>query len=170
MEYKIANIVVSGHLGSQINLEKLLDLENFSYDPKHYHGGYLKLSNGLTVTIYRTGKYIIPGIKMLEDIEPSFDEMVQYLSNLIDVSKAEKPKIRNLVVSGKLEEKPSLEELAVKLSNVEYDPEQFPGLILKFNRSPTVLLFNSGRFVIVGAKNMGEIEKTIRKLRELVSV
>ncbi|WP_457753808.1 hypothetical protein [Thermococcus sp.] len=168
MEYKIVNIVVSGHLGSQINLEKLLELDNFSYDPEYYHGGYLRLSNGLSVTIYRTGKYIIPGVKRLEDIESSFDEMIRYLSKFIDVSNAEKPKIRNLVISGKLEEKLSLEELAIKLPNVEYDPEQFPGLILKFNRSLTVLLFNSGRFVVVGAKSLEEAKNAIKKLKELL--
>lgn len=96
--------------------------------------------------------------------------MIQYLSKFIDVSNAEKPKIRNLVVNGELEEKFNLEELAIKLPNVEYDPEQFPGLIFKLNKSKslTVLLFNSGRFVVVGAKSLEEAESAIKKLKELL--
>ncbi|ASJ15076.1 TBP family protein [Thermococcus radiotolerans] len=170
IEYKIANIVVSGHLGTPLNLESLVTLDNFFYDPEYYHGGYLKLDNGLTVTIYRSGKYIIPGIKRLEDIETSFRGLVKYLAPYIDPSKVQKPQIRNLVISGDFHRTFALETLALKLPNVEYNPEQFPGLIVKLRGSITLLLFSSGRFVIVGAKSLEEVEKAIEKVKTWVLV
>ncbi len=170
MKYRIVNIVVSGNLGTKVILENLLfELGNFYYNPESYHGGYLKLSSGLTVTIYRTGKYIMQGIRNIEGIQTSFEEMKRILSRVIDTSRIEKPKIQNIVVSGEVGKILNLGKLAISLPyNVEYDPEQFPGLIIRVSKSLTVLLFSTGRFVIVGARDIDEIEKTIEELGKIL--
>jgi len=50
-----------------------------------------------------------------------------------------------------------------------YEPEQFPGLILR-NEKPkvTYLVFHSGKVVIAGSKSLQELEQAAEKLQELV--
>lgn len=166
MEYRVVNIVVSGSLGQRIDLNELAELGLIEYDPNYYHGGYLPIRNGVKATIYHSGKYIIPGIKKLDDIKTLFEIMKQKLSPHLDVSKMTPPRIQNLVVSGKLDcDNIGLEDLAMSLPNVEYNPEQFPGIILKLSKNGTVLLFSTGRFVIAGARSIDDVDKTIEKLK-----
>ena len=64
----------------------------------------------------------------------------------------------NIVVSSSLEHDIPLEKMATALSNTEYNPEQFPGLIHRMAVPKTViLLFASGRLVCTGAKKEDDV-------------
>lgn len=49
------------------------------------------------------------------------------------------------------------------LGHVVYDRRVFPGLILKMDRIG-ILLFRTGRMVVVGAKTVRDVEEVIRKI------
>jgi len=55
--------------------------------------------------------------------------------------------------------------MTVGPENVEYEPEQFPGLVYRI-RDPNVvcLLFSSGKMVMIGAKNDDDIERALKKV------
>ncbi len=63
-------------------------------------------------------------------------------------------KIENIVATVTLDQKLDLNAIARSVPNIEYDPEEFPGLILRLE-SPrlTALIFNSGKMVVTGAKS-----------------
>ncbi|MFQ5974702.1 MAG: TATA-box-binding protein [Candidatus Hydrothermarchaeales archaeon] len=55
-----------------------------------------------------------------------------------------------------------LESVAVALSNVEYEPEQFPGLVFHLDKPKTAaLIFGSGKIVCTGAKSIDEVKEAI---------
>lgn len=58
-----------------------------------------------------------------------------------------------------------LDYLDKVLPNVEYDPDQFPGLVLRLD-SPkvTALVFRSGRMVVTGAKSTATLIKAVKKI------
>jgi transcription initiation factor TFIID TATA-box-binding protein len=65
----------------------------------------------------------------------------------------------------------NLNELATKLQNVEYEPEQFPGLVYKLpptknNPQATFLLFSNGKIVCTGTKSEKEVHMALDKLIE----
>jgi transcription initiation factor TFIID TATA-box-binding protein len=63
-------------------------------------------------------------------------------------------KIENVVASASLFVEIPLEKVATKLINTEYNPEQFPGLVLRLvGEGITALVFSSGRIVCTGAKS-----------------
>ncbi len=73
--------------------------------------------------------------------------------------------IVNIVVSSSLEKDIPLEKMAATLPNTEYNPEQFPGLVLRIkNPKTSALIFSSGKIVCTGAKNLGEVEKSIQSI------
>jgi transcription initiation factor TFIID TATA-box-binding protein len=83
-----------------------------------------------------------------------------------------KVKIENVVVSASLHKEIPLETVARRLPNTEYNPEQFPGLVLRLNEEKgkriTALVFSSGKIVCTGTKSEDEVPRAIRMIiREL---
>jgi len=73
----------------------------------------------------------------------------------------------NIVVSTSLEHDIPLEKMAAVLSNTEYNPEQFPGLVIRIKDPKTsALIFGSGKVVCTGARSMEKVEESIQKIIE----
>ena len=167
---RIVNLVCSGDLKTIIDLEEIRKSGNnlFTYDPSKYHGGYISLSNCKAV-IYKSGKYIIVGLKSPNEVESAFFELKNFLSKFVDTSKAEKPKIMNMVAVGDLQTNIDLNKfsLILGLENVEYEPEQFPGLVYRYNKL-TALVFSSGKVVLTGARDINVLEVFFYHIKKLV--
>ena len=71
----------------------------------------------------------------------------------------------NIVVSTSLEHDIPLEKMAATLSNTEYNPEQFPGLVIRIKDPKTsALIFSSGKVVCTGARSMDKVEEAIKNI------
>src|SRR3989338_3206620 len=76
-------------------------------------------------------------------------------------------KVVNIVVSSSLGHDIPLEKMAATLSNTEYNPEQFPGLVIRIKEPKTsALIFSSGKVVCTGARTLDNVEKAIKKIIE----
>src|SRR3989344_3747493 len=74
-------------------------------------------------------------------------------------------KVVNIVVSTSLNHAIPLEKMAATLSNTEYNPEQFPGLVIRIKDTKTsALIFSSGKVVCTGAKSMKKVKESINKI------
>lgn len=73
--------------------------------------------------------------------------------------------IVNIVVSTSLEHDIPLERMAATLSNTEYNPEQFPGLVIRIKDPKTsALIFSSGKVVCTGARTLDKVDESIKKI------
>jgi transcription initiation factor TFIID TATA-box-binding protein len=71
----------------------------------------------------------------------------------------------NIVISTSLEHDIPLEKMAATLSNTEYNPEQFPGLVIRIREPKTsALIFSSGKVVCTGARTMEKVHESIEKI------
>jgi len=58
-----------------------------------------------------------------------------------------------------------LTKLAKTLSNTEYNPEQFPGLVLRVKEPKSaVLVFSSGNLVCTGTKSIIQVKEVIKEV------
>ena len=74
-------------------------------------------------------------------------------------------KIVNIVCSTSLEHDIHLIKLAETLSNTEYNPEQFPGLVLRVKKPKSaVLVFSSGNLVCTGTKSVAQVKEVIKQV------
>lgn len=74
-------------------------------------------------------------------------------------------KVVNIVVSTSLEHDIPLEKMAATLSNTEYNPEQFPGLVIRIKEPKTsALIFSSGKVVCTGARTLDKVEESIKRI------
>jgi len=73
--------------------------------------------------------------------------------------------IVNIVVSTSLEHDIPLEKMAATLSNTEYNPEQFPGLVIRIREPKTsALIFSSGKVVCTGARTLQKVEESLQQI------
>ncbi len=74
-------------------------------------------------------------------------------------------KIQNIVASTCLEHDIPLIKLAEALPNTEYNPEQFPGLVMRIKDPKTsALIFSSGKVVCTGAKSMTKVRESVEQI------
>ena len=71
-------------------------------------------------------------------------------------------KIQNIVATTALEKPVPLTKLARTQPNTEYNPETFPGLVLRVKEPKSaVLVFSSGNLVCTGTKSLSQVRKVI---------
>ncbi|MAG50799.1 TATA-box-binding protein [archaeon] len=74
-------------------------------------------------------------------------------------------KVVNIVASASLEHDIPLIKLAEALPNTEYNPEQFPGLVMRIkNPKTSALIFSSGKIVCTGAKSMAKVKESVVRI------
>jgi transcription initiation factor TFIID TATA-box-binding protein len=79
-------------------------------------------------------------------------------------------KIENIVASANLGVELDLYEIAQEVKDVEYEPEQFPGAILKLkDPRASLLLFKNGKIICTGCKSEGEVEFSINRAVKLLA-
>ena len=74
-------------------------------------------------------------------------------------------KVQNIVATTSLGKPVSLTKLARTQSNTEYNPEQFPGLVLRIKKPKSaVLVFSSGNLVCTGTKSVAQVKEVIKQV------
>ncbi len=74
-------------------------------------------------------------------------------------------KIQNIVATTSLEKEIPLTKLARTLTNTEYNPEQFPGLVLRIKQPKSaVLVFSSGNLVCTGTKSVQQVKQVVEEV------
>lgn len=97
-----------------------------------------------------------------EDFDDEFDEEDDYnYEEDLDY------KIENVVatVSVEITEKIDLNQIARKHADVEYNPERFPGLVMRIeDPRATILIFSTGKMVVTGLRKASEAPKVVEKV------
>jgi transcription initiation factor TFIID TATA-box-binding protein len=122
--------------------------------------------------LFKNGKLIISGASSEEQIQQGIRKASKLIheiqKNVKVVSKVEY-EVVNLVATANLNRSLDLFQTALKLDNVEYEPEQFPGAILRITDPKiTLLLFKNGKVICAGAKREDLLRKGLKKAAEMV--
>ena len=172
---RIENVVASTSLGDHLDLPRIASrLDGAEYEPSDFPGLIYRMNDPKTaVLLFQSGKVVCTGGKSFQQVY----ESIRTISGLIrkagqKVLAAPKIEIQNIVATSNLESEINLNSIAVTLGldRVEYEPEQFPGLVCRLE-SPrvVVLLFGSGKLVCTGARRPKDIELAVQHIsRELV--
>ena len=172
---EIQNVVASSAIGQEIDLEALaLDLEGVDFDPEQFPGLIYRIEEPhATALIFRSGKVVCTGANSVDRVHEALGSTFAALRNLgLTVDEDPEITVQNIVVSGDLGEKLNLNAIAIGLGleAIEYEPEQFPGLVYRLAEPNVVaLLFGSGKTVITGCKQIEDAEETTEVLVERLS-
>ena len=174
-EVKVENIVASTSFAEKLDLDVIAQsLEEAEYEPEQFPGLVYRLSQPKTATLlFRSGKANCTGAKNMDDVRATINIIGEKLKKLgVDVYKNPEIVIQNIVAISDLGGELNLNEVAMALGleNVEYEPEQFPGLVYRL-KEPRVamLLFGSGKIVCTGARQVSDVSLAVDQLSEELS-
>jgi len=173
-EFVITNMVASASLGLELDLYALANkIKEIEYEPEQFPGAILKFKEPkASLLLFKNGKVVCVGCKKRDMIEKTIDKTIKMLTPYAKrITKTKKPKIdiTNIVASASLGMELDLYRIAYKLKDVEYEPEQFPGAILKFKEPKvSLLLFKNGKVICAGAKTEKDIATVLIKAKALL--
>lgn len=175
MEYKIVNLVASSSLGASLDLYNLATaIPEVEYEPEQFPGAILKLDEPkVSLLLFKNGNIIISGASCEKDIKAAIkkaSKVINEVQSSVPIKDRVTYKIVNLVATSNLNKQIDLFNAAVTLDNIEYEPEQFPGAIVRiFNPKLTMLLFKNGKLICAGAKSEEDIVKGLNKLKKVLA-
>jgi len=169
---EIVNVVASTGIGQEINLKQAtLALEGADYDPKRFPGLVYRTKDPKTAALlFRSGKIVCTGAKSIDEAYKGIENIFQSLRDIgIDVKGTPEIKVQNIVASADLHSTLNLNAIAggLGLENIEYEPEQFPGLVYRISDPKVVvLLFGSGKMVVTGGRKPEDAANAVDQIVE----
>jgi transcription initiation factor TFIID TATA-box-binding protein len=162
----IVNVVASTKLAEAFDLPKIeTDLEGAVYNKKKFPGLVYRVKTPKAAfLIFTSGKIVCTGSKNIEDVRTVIITLAKRLKSIGFEMIDTEPEIhiQNIVASADLKSDLNLNAVALGLGleNIEYEPEQFPGLVYRIKvPKVVVLIFSSGKLVITGGKSPEECEE-----------
>ena len=175
----IENIVASTVFAKTLDLnliaQRIVDIE---YEPDRFPGLVFRIKHPKTATLlFTSGKGICTGAKNADEIRKvihRISDELQHIGLEVYEKKDLDFEIRNIVATAALNGELNLSQVAMGLGleNIEYEPEQFPGLVYRLKEPKVVmLLFSSGKIVCTGGRTVDDVSKAVNQLsNELISL
>lgn len=171
-EIHIQNVVASTSIGADLDLNAIsAAFENAEYEPEQFPGLVFRVEKPKTAAlIFRSGKVVCTGAKSIEAVDEAVNIVINALKakGILGVqSNPPQITIQNIVATADLHAELNLNAIAVGLGleNVEYEPEQFPGLVYRLkDPKVVVLIFGSGKLVCTGARKAEDAERAVDKI------
>jgi len=177
---EIANIVGVLNFHRELRLSSVAellsssdDVSSVNYSPEDNHWLQTRFEiddKSKYVSFYRSGTCAIVGCNSFEELQQYVDLIKEVMSPVIETNPT--LEIKNLVCVGELKKGIDLTHLAIAagLEKVEYEPEQFPGLIYRApDLSAVLLVFASGKVVVTGITALEEADQSFNELRDRLS-
>ncbi len=174
MKYTIVNLVASSNLNATLDLYNLaVSIPNIEYEPEQFPGAILKLKEPkVSMLLFKNGKVICSGASSELQIAQAIrkaSKLIHGIQKQVKIQKTVNYNVVNLVATAALNQNLDLFQIAMDLDNVEYEPEQFPGAILRIaDPKLTLLLFKNGKMICAGAKKESLLRKGLKVAEELV--
>jgi len=166
---KIENVVASTSLGEELDLQAIARvLGGAEYEPEQFPGLIYRLKEPKTaILLFRSGKVVCTGAS-LENVKTAIDLVAKQIGAAgIPVHKNPEIVVQNIVATSDLGAQIDLNAIAISLGagKVEYEPEQFPGLVYRIDEPKVVvLLFGSGKLVCTGARKPQDVEQAVERI------
>ena len=164
---RIENVVASSDIGQELDLETLAtDLVASDYNPDNFPGLVYRMQEPKAAAlIFRSGKIVCTGANSVDNVTTALQRVFDTLRDLgIQVADDPEIEVQNIVSSADLGHTLNLNAIAIGLGleNIEYEPEQFPGLVYRLDEPSVVaLLFGSGKLVITGGKQLDDATQAL---------
>jgi len=170
VKIKLENVVASAVFERGLDIKAVsLRMEGAEYNPERFPGLIYRLRNPkVALLLFGSGKCVCTGAKNVEDIHTALRIVTRQMKKAgFSIEAPSNIVIQNIVATFDVGANLNLNSIAITLGleRVEYEPEQFPGLVYRMDDPKIVMLFfGSGKVVCTGAKNAKEIEEAAKKL------
>jgi len=167
---RIENIVASAKITESLDLPLIAsNIKDADYNKKRFPGVVIRMKDPkIAALVFGSGKVVLTGAKSVENLDRGLAILGDLLRNLqIDIPIELSYTIQNIVTSADLGTGINLNKIAIgfNLERIEYEPEQFPGLVYRLEKPKVVvLLFGSGKLIITGGKVAEDARLAVLKI------
>ena len=170
----INNIVATVNCRDSFDLPLIAsELDGSIYDPDgpcHWLR-YRLQPNNRYIAIYKSGKFLVTGCKTLEEMHDITERMIAIITRIQNIDEHQVV-VQNIVVSDFIKFERNLDHLYFSIDDegCQYEPEQFPALMMKGEKSTHYLLFPNGKIVCVGSKTVPDAMQAIKHFKKTISM
>ncbi len=169
---KIENIVASGVIAEAIDLAEISEkIDGCELNKKRFPGAVYRIDNPkMASLIFSSGKVVLTGIRNEAALDEGLAKVLASLKEAgVKVLDVPRVAVTNIVCSYDIGRFINLNRVVATLSleAIEYEPEQFPGLVYRIKDPKIVaLLFSSGKIILTGGKNLDDVRRGLDFLEE----
>lgn len=167
---KIENIVASGVIADEIDLAEISSkIDGCELNTKRFPGAVYRIDDPkMASLIFNSGKVVLTGIRNEDALDIGLEKVLTSLREAgVKIMDVPQVAVTNIVCSYDLGRFINLNRVVATLSleAIEYEPEQFPGLVYRIKDPKIVaLLFSSGKIILTGGKNLDDVRKGLAVL------
>ncbi|MBN2603231.1 MAG: TATA-box-binding protein [Candidatus Thermoplasmatota archaeon] len=171
-DIQVENIVATTHLANHFDIQHLASLiKDCKYDPNEFSGLALNFRHPKTAAlIFPSGRIVCTGAKNMDQLEDLINRAIDQIERAgSKIPEEPEVEIQNIIATSHINKTLDLVAVAKSklIENVKFNPEKFPGLIIKMdNPRAVVLLFASGKIVCTGTKNLEDASLAINSIKE----
>jgi transcription initiation factor TFIID TATA-box-binding protein len=172
---KIQNIVTAGRIAESLDIEFIASkLDGCVFTKKKFPGAIYHINKPKIVALlFTSGKIVLTGITSVDESREGLGVLISQLNSLgIRTSAVPDVSITNMVCSYDTGLKINLSKVIVAFNyeKIEYEPEQFPGLVYRIADPKIVaLVFSSGKVIFTGAKNIEDVKSAIDQVMKILA-
>jgi len=170
---RIVNVVASGRIAEEFDPASLAIQLGAEYDPAQFPGVVCRIEDPkVAILAFRSGRIVCTGAKSPEESREGIDKLISQIQfhGIETLPKSQIfVEVVNIVATYNLGVPLNLIQLTMALSfeKVEYEPEQFPGLVYRLGHPKVVcLIFRSGKMVITGGRTIEQVREAIEIVKE----
>ncbi len=171
---QIRNVVASATVAGSLRLEDLAaSIPRTGYDRRVARLVIRIAAPKATALVFGSGKIVLTGLADPGSAGPALEAVLAVLRGAgaaLD-EPLPAPAIVNLVASGTLGERVALHRLAISrsLDRIEFDPEQFPGLVYRSEAGGVALVFGTGSVVVTGVRSLERSRAVAAEVQAMVA-
>lgn len=166
----ISNVVGGGDFNRELELSQVsrdLPVSNLEYEPEKSPAIVVRYNcPKATIMIYSSGKFSLAGAESVDGAIQAKEKIKKDIESLLEGSVDVDFEVRYLVCTGDLGNSIDLNKAIALLGieNVEYEPEQFPGLFYRPDEEWFAIIFSSGKMILDGDEEFQKLESVFNCL------
>lgn len=159
-------------IAEEIDLAEISEkIDGCELNTKRFPGAVYRIDNPkMASLIFSSGKVVLTGIRNEAALDEGLAKVLASLKEAgVKVLDVPRVAVTNIVCSYDIGRFINLNRVVATLSleAIEYEPEQFPGLVYRIKDPKIVaLLFSSGKIILTGGKNLDDVRKGLDFLEE----
>ena len=171
-DIQVENIVATTHLAEHFDIPNLASsIRDCKYDPNEFSGLALNFRHPKTAAlIFPSGRVVCTGAKNMDQLEDLINRAIDQIEKAgSKIPEEPEVEIQNIIATSHFNKTLDLAAVAKSnlMKNIRFQPEKFPGLIIKIdNPRAVVLLFKSGKIVCTGTNNLEDASLAVNSIIE----
>lgn len=171
-DLSISNVVGGGEFSREFDLPEVyhdFPATNLQYEPDSFPALVVRYNSlDATIMLFSSGKFSLAGAKSIDDALQAKEKFTSDIESLLDDSVDPDFEIRYLVCTGDIGFPIDLNKVITLfgIENVEYEPEQFPGLFYRPGDDWFAIIFSSGKIIVDGHAEFQKLESEFDRLKK----